>query len=227
PREKGGGAPPPPPGPRGGGPPRGRPPRAPPGGGGGGGPLGGASVRPVGGGWGSPPSSSPALLCCRPLLGGRFSSPCACGRAGSRPAGPTKRWSTRSDETEAALWAGIPFILKFESASPHLESVRFCHAVAAWSRTVPCTRARPAPVATSFGWHHSRRSTSRLLKPATVDVNPMSMELSMAKLIREIYIDDLDGTEMESENVVKFGLDGINYEIDLAEKNEEALRKAL
>jgi len=53
------------------------------------------------------------------------------------------------------------------------------------------------------------------------------MELSMAKLIREIYIDDLDGTEMESENVVKFGLDGINYEIDLAEKNEEALRKAL
>ncbi|GAA4535838.1 MULTISPECIES: histone-like nucleoid-structuring protein Lsr2 [Nonomuraea] len=49
----------------------------------------------------------------------------------------------------------------------------------------------------------------------------------MAKQIREIYIDDLDGSRMSSENVVKFGLDGVAYEIDLGEKNEEALRKAL
>jgi hypothetical protein len=49
----------------------------------------------------------------------------------------------------------------------------------------------------------------------------------MAKQIQEIFIDDLDGSPMESENVVKFGLDGVAYEIDLGEKNEEALRKAL
>ncbi|MFG1948472.1 Lsr2 family protein [Nonomuraea sp. NPDC048826] len=49
----------------------------------------------------------------------------------------------------------------------------------------------------------------------------------MAKQIREIFIDDLDGTPMDSENIVKFGLDGVSYEIDLREKNEEALRKAL
>ncbi|MDA0633456.1 Lsr2 family protein [Nonomuraea sp. MCN248] len=49
----------------------------------------------------------------------------------------------------------------------------------------------------------------------------------MAKQIREIFIDDLDGSPMDSENIVKFGLDGVAYEIDLGEKNEEALRKAL
>jgi hypothetical protein len=49
----------------------------------------------------------------------------------------------------------------------------------------------------------------------------------MAKRIQEIFIDDLDGSPMESENIVKFGLDGVAYEIDLGETNEEALRKAL
>jgi hypothetical protein len=49
----------------------------------------------------------------------------------------------------------------------------------------------------------------------------------MAKQIQEIFIDDLDGSPMDSENIVKFGLDGVAYEIDLGEKNEEALRKAL
>jgi len=53
------------------------------------------------------------------------------------------------------------------------------------------------------------------------------MELTVAKQIREIYIDDLDGEPMESENTVKFGLDGVTYEIDLRDENEEALRKAL
>jgi len=49
----------------------------------------------------------------------------------------------------------------------------------------------------------------------------------MAKQIQEIFIDDLDGSPMEFENTVKFGLDGVAYEIDLGGKNEEALRKAL
>ncbi|MFI0422249.1 hypothetical protein C1I98_11650 [Spongiactinospora gelatinilytica] len=47
----------------------------------------------------------------------------------------------------------------------------------------------------------------------------------MAKQIREIFIDDLDGGEATS--TTKFGLDGDEYEIDLSEKNEEHLRKAL
>jgi hypothetical protein len=49
----------------------------------------------------------------------------------------------------------------------------------------------------------------------------------MAKQIQEIHIDDLDGSTMPHENTVRFGLDGTNFEIDLGEKNEEALRKAL
>ncbi|WP_219505122.1 histone-like nucleoid-structuring protein Lsr2 [Nonomuraea ceibae] len=49
----------------------------------------------------------------------------------------------------------------------------------------------------------------------------------MARQIQEIFIDDLDGSQMESENTVRFALDGVSYEIDLGAKNEEALRKAL
>ncbi|MDF5752472.1 Lsr2 family protein [Spongiactinospora sp. TRM90649] len=47
----------------------------------------------------------------------------------------------------------------------------------------------------------------------------------MAKQIKEIFIDDLDGGEATS--TTKFGLDGDEYEIDLSERNEETLRKAL
>ncbi|MBF8184999.1 Lsr2 family protein [Nonomuraea sp. K274] len=49
----------------------------------------------------------------------------------------------------------------------------------------------------------------------------------MAKQIQEIFIDDLDGSPMDSENTVKFGIDGVAYEIDLGDKNEQALRDAL
>jgi len=47
----------------------------------------------------------------------------------------------------------------------------------------------------------------------------------VAKRTTVIIHDDLDGTEGAS--TVKFGLDGKSYEIDLSEKNEKALRKAL
>jgi hypothetical protein len=53
------------------------------------------------------------------------------------------------------------------------------------------------------------------------------MESDMAKQIQEIFIDDLDGSRMGSANTVRFALDGIAYEIDLGDENEEALRKAL
>jgi hypothetical protein len=49
----------------------------------------------------------------------------------------------------------------------------------------------------------------------------------VAKQIQEIFVDDLDGSSMPSENTIRFGLDGTAYEIDLTGTNEEALRKAL
>jgi len=48
---------------------------------------------------------------------------------------------------------------------------------------------------------------------------------SVAKRTTVVIQDDLDGTEGAS--TVKFDLDGKSYEIDLSEKNEKALRKAL
>lgn len=47
----------------------------------------------------------------------------------------------------------------------------------------------------------------------------------VAKRTTVVVQDDLDGTE--GATTVKFGLDGRSYEIDLSEKNEKALRKAL
>ncbi|GAA5037716.1 hypothetical protein HNP84_003187 [Thermocatellispora tengchongensis] len=47
----------------------------------------------------------------------------------------------------------------------------------------------------------------------------------MAKQVRELLIDDIDGSEAAYST--KFGLDGVAYEIDLSEENEEKLRKAL
>lgn len=44
----------------------------------------------------------------------------------------------------------------------------------------------------------------------------------MGVLIETSTVDDLDGTFPARK--IKFGLDGIDYEIDLAEKNEEVLR---
>ncbi len=47
----------------------------------------------------------------------------------------------------------------------------------------------------------------------------------MAQKIRTFFIDDIDGGE--AEGTVRFGLDGMDYEIDLSTKNAAALRKAL
>jgi hypothetical protein len=49
----------------------------------------------------------------------------------------------------------------------------------------------------------------------------------MAKRIVEMFSDDLDGSESPDITTVKFGLDGKSYEIDLNDKNNKALRKAL
>ena len=47
----------------------------------------------------------------------------------------------------------------------------------------------------------------------------------MAKQIITKLTDDLDGTD--ADRTVEFGLDGVNYTIDLSEKNAGKLRKAL
>jgi hypothetical protein len=47
----------------------------------------------------------------------------------------------------------------------------------------------------------------------------------MAQRVQTLFIDDLDGSE--AEGTVRFGLDGIEYEIDLNAKHADALRKSL
>jgi hypothetical protein len=47
----------------------------------------------------------------------------------------------------------------------------------------------------------------------------------MAKQVITLLTDDLDGGE--ADRTVEFGLDGVNYSIDLSEKNAGKLRKAL
>ncbi len=47
----------------------------------------------------------------------------------------------------------------------------------------------------------------------------------MAQKIQTLLVDDLDGGQ--ADDTVRFGLDGIDYEIDLSVKHAEALRKAL
>src|SRR3954453_10590924 len=47
----------------------------------------------------------------------------------------------------------------------------------------------------------------------------------MAKQIITVLTDDLDGCD--AERTIEFGLDGVNYTIDLSEKNAGKLRKAL
>jgi hypothetical protein len=49
--------------------------------------------------------------------------------------------------------------------------------------------------------------------------------MNMAKQVITMLIDDLDGGE--ADRTVEFGLDGVNYTIDLSEKNAGKLRKAL
>src|SRR3954471_14932788 len=47
----------------------------------------------------------------------------------------------------------------------------------------------------------------------------------MAKQVITLLTDDLDGGE--ADRTLEFGLDGVNYTIDLSEKNAGKLRKAL
>lgn len=47
----------------------------------------------------------------------------------------------------------------------------------------------------------------------------------MARIERVELIDDLDGSE--AEETVGFSLDGINYELDLSQRNAEKLRKSM
>ncbi|HIT74620.1 MAG TPA: Lsr2 family protein [Candidatus Avipropionibacterium avicola] len=47
----------------------------------------------------------------------------------------------------------------------------------------------------------------------------------MAQKIQVILEDDLDGSK--GDETVRFGLDGVDYEIDLSKKNAKAIRDAL
>jgi hypothetical protein len=47
----------------------------------------------------------------------------------------------------------------------------------------------------------------------------------MAKQVITVLTDDLDGGD--ADRTIEFGLDGVNYTIDLSEKNVGKLRKAL
>jgi len=49
--------------------------------------------------------------------------------------------------------------------------------------------------------------------------------LIMAQKVQILLVDDLDGGE--AEETVRFGLDGVDYEIDLSAKNAGALRDSL
>lgn len=47
----------------------------------------------------------------------------------------------------------------------------------------------------------------------------------MAQRVNVVLVDDIDGDE--AVETVSFGLDGVDYEIDLNEENAQALREAL
>ena len=51
----------------------------------------------------------------------------------------------------------------------------------------------------------------------------------MAQTTRVLIVDDLDGNELPEGQgqTVRFGLDGVSYEIDLSKENADALRKDL
>jgi hypothetical protein len=56
-------------------------------------------------------------------------------------------------------------------------------------------------------------------------MTPLQERAIMAKQVITLLTDDLDGSE--AQRTVEFGLDGVNYTIDLSEKNAGKLRKAL
>ena len=47
----------------------------------------------------------------------------------------------------------------------------------------------------------------------------------MAQKIQTLFVDDIDGSE--AEGTVRFGIDGVGYEIDLSVPHSEELHKAL
>ena len=47
----------------------------------------------------------------------------------------------------------------------------------------------------------------------------------MAQRTQILYVDDIDGSE--AEGTVRFGLDGVDYEIDLNKKHADQLARAL
>lgn len=49
----------------------------------------------------------------------------------------------------------------------------------------------------------------------------------MAQKVLVQMVDDLDGTSSDDVSTVSFGLDGVEYEVDLSDPNAENLRKAL
>jgi hypothetical protein len=49
----------------------------------------------------------------------------------------------------------------------------------------------------------------------------------MAQKVSVQLVDDLDGTSSQDVSTVLFGLDGINYEIDLSDLNADRLRESL
>jgi hypothetical protein len=49
----------------------------------------------------------------------------------------------------------------------------------------------------------------------------------MAQKVLVQMVDDLDGTSSDDVATVSFGLDGVEYEVDLGSSNAESLRKAL
>lgn len=49
----------------------------------------------------------------------------------------------------------------------------------------------------------------------------------MAQKVLVQLVDDLDGTQSDDISTVSFGLDGVDYEIDLSEANADTLRKTL
>lgn len=49
----------------------------------------------------------------------------------------------------------------------------------------------------------------------------------MAKVTTTTIIDDIDGTEIDGTETVRFSIDGTNYEIDLGPENHAELRERL
>jgi Lsr2 len=49
----------------------------------------------------------------------------------------------------------------------------------------------------------------------------------MAQRQVTVFIDDVTGEELEDGETVTFGVDGVEYEIDLSQENAEQLREAL